>query len=141
MYLAISCQNFWDEAWWSLSVGVFRLLSSSLLFFSNVSAAVSSGLSQVLPVYLGIEMIQPGKSFFLNSQTLKIISQFESFLYPDKQGTPEEGRRIHRPKRYEKKKTIKTKKIVRKLLLITMHLVISKIMRHAISIVPFWCDE
>ena len=31
-----------------------------------------------------------------------MISQVESFLGPDKQGTPEEGRRIKRPKRYEK---------------------------------------
>ena len=28
-----SCQNFWDEAWWFLSLRVFRLLSSSLLLF------------------------------------------------------------------------------------------------------------
>ena len=45
-------------------------------------AAVSSGLPQVSLVYLGMEMIQPGKSF----------------LYPDKQGTPEEGWRIQQPK-------------------------------------------
>ena len=32
----------------------------------------------------------------INSQTLKIISQVESFLCPDKQGTPDEGRRIQR---------------------------------------------
>ena len=77
-----------------------------IVFFHNVSAAVSSGLPEVSLVYLDIEMIQPGKSF------LKI----ESFLCPDKQGTPEEGRRIQRPKGCEK--TIKTKAIVRKLLLI-----------------------
>ena len=34
----------------------------------------------------------------------KKISQVESFLCPDKQGTPEEGRRIQRPKRSEKNK-------------------------------------
>ena len=34
----------------------------------------------------------------INSQTLKMISQVESFLCPDKQGTPEEGRRIQQPK-------------------------------------------
>ena len=28
-----------------------------------------------------------------------MISLIESFPYPDKQGTPEEGRRIQRPKR------------------------------------------
>ena len=32
-----------------------------------------------------------------------MISQVETFLYPDKQGTPEEGRRIQWPKRCEKK--------------------------------------
>ena len=34
-------------------------------FFHNVLAAVSSGLHQVSPVYLGIELIQPGKLFKL----------------------------------------------------------------------------
>ena len=72
--MVVSCQNFWDEARWFLSVRVFGQLSSSLFFFFNVSAAVSSGLPQVSPVYLGIEMIQ----------TLKTISQVESFLCPDK---------------------------------------------------------
>ena len=52
------------------SVRVFRLLSSS--FCLNISAAASSGIPQVSPVYLGIEIIQPGKSF----------------LCLDKQGTP-----------------------------------------------------
>ena len=33
-----------------------------------------------------------------NQQTLKIISRIESFLCPDKQGTPKEGWRIQRPK-------------------------------------------
>ena len=40
------------------------------------------GLPQVSLVYLGIEMIQPGKSF----------------LCLDRQGTPKEGWRIQRPK-------------------------------------------
>ena len=31
-----------------------------------------------------------------------MISPVESFLWPDKQGTPEEGRRIQRPKNCEK---------------------------------------
>ena len=31
--LFISCQNFWGEDWWFLSLRVFRLLSSSLLLF------------------------------------------------------------------------------------------------------------
>ena len=31
--LLISCLNFWDEAWWFLSLRVFGLLSSSLLLF------------------------------------------------------------------------------------------------------------
>ena len=30
---ALCCLNFWDEAWWFLSLRVFRLLSSSLLLF------------------------------------------------------------------------------------------------------------
>ena len=34
----------------------------------------------------------------INSQTLKMISQVESFLCPDEQGTLEEGWRIHQPK-------------------------------------------
>ena len=34
----------------------------------------------------------------INSQTLKMISQIESFLCSDKQGTPEEGRRMEWPK-------------------------------------------
>ena len=56
------CLNFWDEAWSLLSLRVFGLLSSSLLlFFHNFSAAVSLAL--------------------------KMISQVESFLCPDKQGT------------------------------------------------------
>ena len=42
-------------------------------------------------------------SSFLNAlfdqQTFKMISQVESFLCPDMQGTPEEVRRIQRPKR------------------------------------------
>ena len=39
---------------------------------------------------------------FIASQTLKVISQVESFLCPDKQGTSEKGRMIQRPKRCEK---------------------------------------
>ena len=39
------------------------------------------------------------KPCLINSQTLKMICQVESFLCPDKQGTPEEGRRIQQPKR------------------------------------------
>ena len=50
-----------------------------------------------------------------------MISQVESFLFPDKQGTPEEGRRIQRLEHWEK--TIKTKTIVRKLLLIKKNLI------------------
>ena len=34
----------------------------------------------------------------INSQTLKMISQVESFPSPDKQGTHEEGWRIQQPK-------------------------------------------
>ena len=45
-----------------------------------------------------------------------MVSQVESFLCPDKQGTPEEGRTIQWPKRG--KNPIKTKTIARKHLLI-----------------------
>ena len=38
------------------------------------------------------------KLYLINSQTLEIISQVESFLWLDKQGIPEKGRRIQRPK-------------------------------------------
>ena len=34
----------------------------------------------------------------IRSQTLKMISQVESYLCPDKQGTSEEGRSIQQPK-------------------------------------------
>ena len=33
IHVKISCLNFWDEAWWFLSLKVFGLLSSSLLLF------------------------------------------------------------------------------------------------------------
>ena len=36
----------------------------------------------------------------INSGTLKMISQVESFLCSDEQGTPEEGQRIQWPKHY-----------------------------------------
>ena len=39
------------------------------------------------------------KSCLMNSQTFKIISLVESFLCPDKQRIPDEGRRIQRLKR------------------------------------------
>ena len=39
-------------------------------------------------------------SCLINSRTLKIISLVVSFLCPCKQGTPEEGRGIQRPKRW-----------------------------------------
>ena len=59
-------------------------------FKRNVSAAVSSGLPLMSFVYVGIEMIQPRKSSL----------EFKSFLCPDERRTPEEGRRIRRPKFY-----------------------------------------
>ena len=45
-------------------------------------------------------MIQPGKSFLKFEK--KMTSQVEAFLCPDKQGTPEEGRKIQQLKRWEK---------------------------------------
>ena len=46
------------------------------IFFPNISAAISSGLLQVSPVYLGIEMIQSGKSFLKFDFPDWIISMF-----------------------------------------------------------------
>ena len=47
--LALSCLNFWDKLWWFLSFRVFRLLSSSLLLYSQHFAQCilrpSSGVS------------------------------------------------------------------------------------------------
>ena len=57
----------------------------------DILVTVSSSLPQVSLVYLGVEMIQLGKSFLFDQQTLKMISHVESFLCPNKQGTPEEG--------------------------------------------------
>ena len=44
------------------------------------------------------DIIRIMMSLFFNSQTLKMISQVESFLYPDKQGSPEDEWRIQQPK-------------------------------------------
>ena len=44
----------------------------------------------------------PKKKVKYNSQTLKMISQVETFLCLDKQETPEEGWRIQQPKHCEK---------------------------------------
>ena len=57
---------------------------------------ISKSFRTIVFVFIvSIEMIQPGKSF------KKMISQVESFLCSDKQGTSEEGRRIQRLKRCE----------------------------------------
>ena len=47
-----------------LSVRVSDYCLRLYCFFHTVSAAVSSSLPQVSPIYLGIEIIQPGKLFF-----------------------------------------------------------------------------
>ena len=52
-------------------------------------------------------MIQPGKPILKVYQSLKIISQIESFPYPEKQGTPKEGQRIPRLKHCVKTKNNK----------------------------------
>ena len=89
-----------------LSVRVFGLLSSSLLgFFFTTFRSLYPPAFPRCPL------------FILNSQTLKMISQVQSFLCSDKQGTPEECQMIQRPKRCEKD-PIKMKTIVQKLLLI-----------------------
>ena len=40
---SIIIQNFWEEAWWFLSLRVLGLLSSSF-YFHNISADISPGL-------------------------------------------------------------------------------------------------
>ena len=84
IYLCVCvCRNFWDEAWWFLSVRVFGLLSSSsLFFFTTFRSLYPSAFLRCPPVYLGIEIIQPGKSWWGHwndstweiGQTLKMIS-------------------------------------------------------------------
>ena len=44
----IICLNFWDEVWWFLSLRVFRLLSSSLLFYSQCFGQYVLRLSSVV---------------------------------------------------------------------------------------------
>ena len=87
------------------SVRIFGLLSSFLLFFHNVSAVLSPSLPHVSPVYLRIEMIQPGKSFLKFPR----LNHFYAQINRRKAGGYS-GRNVV-------KKTIKTKTIVRKLLL------------------------
>ena len=70
-------------------------------------------ISQLCEISIYLVKISDGRLYLLYWK----ISLVESFLCPDKQGTPEKGRRIQQPERCEKK-TIKTKTIVRKLLLI-----------------------
>ena len=41
----------------------FRTIVFVFILFYHVSAAASSSLPEVFPIYLGIEMIQSGKSF------------------------------------------------------------------------------
>ena len=89
-----SCLNF---CWMSnILCVIFRTVALVFIvvIWNNISATVSSGLPQVSLDYLDIEMIQPGKLF------LKLdCFQVESFLWPDKQWTPEKDRRIQWPKR------------------------------------------
>ena len=78
-----------------------------IVFFHNVSAAVSSSLLQVSPVDLGIEMIQPGKSF-LKFDCWKWFPRLNNFYAQNNRGYS--GRNVV-------KKTIKTKAIDRKILM------------------------
>ena len=83
--------NLWDGAFCVL---FFTLLSSSLLL---LFVSLRFGCSVLRPS-LGI----PCLSGYRNDSTREIIFKVwlvESFSYPDKQGTPEEGRRIKWPKR------------------------------------------
>ena len=83
-----------------LSVRVFGLLSSSLLGFSQRFGRC------ILQTSLGVPCLSEHRNDSTRGNLLKnfkMISQVESFLCPDKQGTPKEGWRIQRPKRCEKK--------------------------------------
>ena len=60
---------------WSLMIFISKsfltIVFIFIVFFHNVSAAVSSGLPRVSSVYLGIEMIQPKKSFLKSNKAFK----------------------------------------------------------------------
>ena len=86
-----------------LSISSFYgLLSSSLLFFSQRFGRCIHRPSSGVPCLSGHRNDSTWEIIF-TSQTLKMISLVESFLCPDKQGTPEEAQRIQRPKPCEKK--------------------------------------
>ena len=50
----------------------FRIIVFIFIVFFHVLATVFTGLPQVSPVYLGIEMIQPGKLFLKKVITIVI---------------------------------------------------------------------
>ena len=81
----ISCLNFWDEAWWFLSLRIFGLLSSSLLLFpqhfSRYVFRPSSGVCRTR---------EPTWNFELRSSNFHVGSQVRQ--------TPEEGWRIYWPR-------------------------------------------
>ena len=79
----------YNSKYYFISKSFWTIVFVFLFFFTFRPLYPLTFLSS--PVYLGIEIIQPGKSF------LK-FSRVESFLCPDKQGTAEEGSRIQRPK-------------------------------------------
>ena len=53
--LDISCLNFWDEAWWFLSLRVFGLLSSSLLLFpQRFGRYIGRNVMEIIHIYIYI---------------------------------------------------------------------------------------
>ena len=72
--IVVNCLNFWDEAWWFLSLRVFGLLSSSLLLFPR----------------FGEYVLWPSSGVCLTNTWGRPVFVRQ---------TPEEGQRIYRPKR------------------------------------------
>ena len=120
----IICLKFWDEVWWARFCGLFfwtwkgqikLFLKKIILKISRITDAIgfyilkssidaswetSCDASQIdrcgkqCHHYLNNIIIFHERLVWL---TVK-LSQVESFPYPNKQGTPEEGRRIQQPK-------------------------------------------
>ena len=91
------CLMFWDYAWCVLFCNFSNYCPHLYcdMLKNNVSAAVYSDIPQMSLVYLTVKVLKCS----FDSQTFKIISQVELFLCPEKQGTPEDGRMLQRPKR------------------------------------------
>ena len=72
----LSCLNFWDEAWWFLSLRVFGLLSSSLLFFPQRFGRY------VLQPFSGVCCLNFWKEawWFLSLRVFRLLSSFLLFF-------------------------------------------------------------